>query len=148
MNICLIGQGLTNLIFAKVLANKNINVSLFLDSKKAQKSPSRSIAISKNNFDFINNQIKNIKKICWPIKNIKIYNESNQNEDLLNFDKFGKELFLVVKYDKIKEFFLKKIKKNKLIKIKNSYLLDKKKIKNYILPSFTKKIFTSVSNYL
>jgi len=118
MNICLIGQGLTNLIFAKVLANKNINVSLFLDSKKAQKSPSRSIAISKNNFDFINNQIKNIKKICWPIKNIKIYNENNQNEDLLNFDKFGKELFLVVEYDKIKEFFLKKIKKNKLIKIK------------------------------
>ena len=39
-------------------------------------------------------------------------------------------------------------KKNKLIKIKNSYLVDKKNIKDLILPSFTKKIFNSVSNYL
>ena len=38
-------------------------------------------------------------------------------------------------------------KKNKLIKIKNSYLLDKKNIKHQILPSFTKKIFNYVLNY-
>ena len=37
--------------------------------------------------------------------------------------------------------------KNKLIKIKNSYLLDKKNIKHQILPSFTKKIFNYVLNY-
>ena len=38
-------------------------------------------------------------------------------------------------------------KKNKLIKIRNSYLLNKKNIKSQILPSFTKKIFNSVSKY-
>jgi len=38
-------------------------------------------------------------------------------------------------------------KKNKLIKIRNSCLLDKKNIKDQILPSFTKKIFNSVSNF-
>jgi len=38
-------------------------------------------------------------------------------------------------------------KKNKLIKIRNSYLLEKKNVKSQILPSFTKKIFNSVSNY-
>ena len=38
-------------------------------------------------------------------------------------------------------------KKNKLIKIRDSYLLNKKNIKSQILPSFTKKIFNSVSNY-
>ena len=38
-------------------------------------------------------------------------------------------------------------KKKKLIKIRNSCLLDKKNIKGKILPSFTKKIFNSVSNY-
>jgi len=38
-------------------------------------------------------------------------------------------------------------KKDKFIKIKNSYLLNKKDIKNQILPSFTKKIFNSVSDY-
>ena len=37
-------------------------------------------------------------------------------------------------------------KKNKLIKIRNSYFLDRKNIKGQILPSFTKKIFNSISN--
>ena len=39
-------------------------------------------------------------------------------------------------------------KKNKIVKIKNSLFLDKKNIQNHILPSFTKKIFKSISNYL
>ena len=39
-------------------------------------------------------------------------------------------------------------KKNKMIKHKNSFLLDKKNIKDQILPTFTKKIFKTVSNYL
>ena len=39
-------------------------------------------------------------------------------------------------------------KKNKIIKIKNGLFLDKKNIQNHILPSFTKKIFKSISNYL
>ena len=38
--------------------------------------------------------------------------------------------------------------KNKIIKIRNGHLIDKKKINNEILPSFTKKIFKSVSNSL
>jgi len=38
-------------------------------------------------------------------------------------------------------------KKNKFVKIRNSYLLDKKKINIEILPAFTKKIFNTVSNY-
>ena len=39
-------------------------------------------------------------------------------------------------------------KKNKIVKLKNSFLLDKKNIQGKILPSFTKKIFKSASNYL
>jgi len=38
-------------------------------------------------------------------------------------------------------------KKNKRVKIKNSFLLDKENIKRQILPSFTKKIFETVSKY-
>ena len=37
--------------------------------------------------------------------------------------------------------------KNKRVKIKNSFLLDKENIKSQILPSFTKKIFDTVSKY-
>jgi len=39
------------------------------------------------------------------------------------------------------------IKKSKFIKIRNSFLVDKKNIKHQILPSFTKKIFNLISNY-
>ena len=38
-------------------------------------------------------------------------------------------------------------KKNKMIKIRNSYLIDKKNINNKILPSFTKKIFNTISKH-
>ena len=31
--------------------------------------------------------------------------------------------------------------------LKNSFMIDKNNIQNIILPSFTKKIFKSVSNY-
>ena len=37
--------------------------------------------------------------------------------------------------------------KSKFVKIRNSFLVDKKNIKDQILPSFTKKILNSVSNY-
>ena len=38
-------------------------------------------------------------------------------------------------------------KKNKKVNLSNSFLLDKDDIKNHILPSFTKKIFKSVTKY-
>ena len=37
--------------------------------------------------------------------------------------------------------------KKKLIKIKNSFLLNKKSIQNQVMPSFTKKIINSISKY-
>jgi len=38
-------------------------------------------------------------------------------------------------------------KSNKKNIIKGSFMLDKSNIKKYILPSFTKKIFNSVSHF-
>ena len=130
MNICLIGSGVTNLILAKILADKRINVSLLLDSKKTYKLNSRTIGISKNNFDFINYKVTNIKKICWPINFINIYNEINQQEELLNFGQSEKELFLVVKNIELQKLLLKIVKKNKFIKIKK---IKNKKLANSIL---------------
>ena len=118
MNICLIGNGLTNLILAKILANKNIYVSLYLDIRKKVKIYSRTIGISKNNLDFINKQVINIKKISWVINRIKIYNETSQKEEILNFSTSNKELFSIVKNNELSELFFKKIKKNKFIKIR------------------------------
>ena len=107
MNICLIGYGITNLILAKILADKKIEVSLFLDSKKINKLNSRSIGISKSNFDFINDKVANVKKICWPVNFIKIYNENNQEEELFNFGGLKKSYFLLLKILKYKKFYQK-----------------------------------------
>ena len=96
MNICLIGDGLTNLVLAKILANKNINVFLCVDSKKIKKFSSRTIGISKHNFDFFKSNIINIKKIGWPINYIQIFNEISQREEILNFGSKNTQLFYFV----------------------------------------------------
>ena len=75
MNICLIGNSLTNLVLAKVLESKNIRVTILFESEKTHNYNSRSLAISKKNYDYINTGIVNIKKICWPINNIEIFKE-------------------------------------------------------------------------
>ena len=115
MNICLIGDGLTNLVLAKILANKNVNVSLCFESKKTKKSTLRTIGISKNNFDFFKSNIIDIKKISWPINYIQIFNELNQIEEILNFKSTDSQLFFIVKHSELYELVKKDIKKNKFI---------------------------------
>ena len=125
--------------------------------------------ISKNCKSYKKNDFK-IKSISKFTK-IKYFEASiyqNQNRYLLIKNqkfKFLKNLFIFpmkeVNKNKFNNSINKKInikmsnmdmkiilnKKNKLIKIKNSFLLDKKNIKKQIIPSFTKKIFNSISNY-
>ena len=95
----------------------------------------------------------------------RIYN--NQDKYLLiknNKFNFLRNLLIFpmkeVKKDKFKSSFDSKVnikisnmnmkiilnKNNKIPKIKGSFMLDKKNIQSMILPSFTKKIFKSVSN--
>ena len=125
----------------------------------------------------ISKNCKSYKKNDFEIKSKNKFNKikyfeadiyQNQNKYLLiknNKFKFLKNLLIFpmkeVKKNKFNTSMNKKInikmsnmdmkivlnKKNKLIKIRNSYLLDKKNVKSQILPSFTKKIFNSVSNY-
>jgi A/G-specific adenine glycosylase len=125
----------------------------------------------------ISKSCKSYKKNDFEIKSKNRFNKikyfeaeiyENQNKYLLirnNKFKFLKNL-LIFPMKEVEKFFFntslnKKInvkmsnmdmkiilnKKNKLIKIKNGYLLDKKNIKGQIIPSFTKKIFNSISNY-
>ena len=71
MNICLIGDGLTNLVLAKILANKNISISVCFESKKTKKSTSRTLGISKNNFDFFKSSFK--KNRCFFVRKTNVY---------------------------------------------------------------------------
>ena len=117
MNICLIGDGLTSLTLAKNLINKNIEVFLYYKSNKKPKFQSRTIGISKNNFDFFNKEIIKFKKdMFWKISRIEVYNEKFENKKILNFKKFKKELFLLVKNHEVYELLENDLKKNKLFK--------------------------------
>jgi len=125
----------------------------------------------------ISNNCKSYKKNDFEIKSKNKFNKikyfeadiyQNRNKYLLiknNKFKFLKNLLIFpmkeVKKNKFNTSINKKInikmsnmdmkivlnKKKKLIKIRNSCLLDKKNIKGQILPSFTKKIINSASNF-
>tara|TARA_Y100000590_G_scaffold113876_1_gene129738 strand:- start:1775 stop:2767 length:993 start_codon:yes stop_codon:yes gene_type:complete len=88
------------------------------------------LLIKNNSFNFLKNLL------IFPMKEVKKKNFKNSANRKINIKMSNMNMKIVLN------------KKNKFIKIKNGYLLDKKNIKNEILPSFTKKIFNSVSNYL
>ena len=129
MNICLIGDSLTSLALAKNLINKNINVYLYCKKSKKSIFQSRTIGISKNNFDFFNKEIIKFRKnIFWKIKGIEIYSEKLKDEKILNFENNGEELFLIAKNHEIYQLLDRDLKKNKLFKkilIKNSNFYKK-----------------------
>ena len=129
MNICLIGDSLTSLALAKNLINKNINVYLYCKKSKKSIFQSRTIGISKNNFDFFNKEIIKFRKnIFWKIKGIEIYSEKLKDEKILNFENNGEELFLMAKNNEIYQLLDRDLKKNKLFKkilIKNNNFYKK-----------------------
>ena len=129
MNICLIGDSLTSLALAKNLINKNIKVFVYYKNTKNSSFQSRTIGISKNNFDFFNKEIIKFKKIMlWKIKKIEIYSEKLKDEKILNFENNDEELFLISKNSEIYKLLDKDLKKNKLFKkilIKNNNFYKK-----------------------
>ena len=113
MNICIIGDGLTRLSLATNLINKKINVHLYHKNKIKNLSSSRTIGISKDNFEFFRTEIHKIpKKFFWEIKKIEIYSEKLEKESLLRFEKDRTNLF----YMQI-IFYQKSFLQKKLIKI-------------------------------
>ena len=63
MRVCILGSGLTALTLAKALVTQNIFVDLILLNKNHKISHSRTIGISKSNFNYFNKNIINIEKI-------------------------------------------------------------------------------------
>ena len=87
MKVCVLGDGLISLSLAKTLANQAINVDIFGNKKRNVNDRLRTLAISKNNVDFFNNNIVNIKKLLWNIRKIEVFTENLHNEKLINFEK-------------------------------------------------------------
>jgi len=133
MNICIIGNGLSSLLLAKNLLNKKIKVHIYYKNKIENLTRSRTVGISKNNLDFLKKEIHEIpKKDYWEIKKIEIFSQKQQNENLINFEANGNDLFYMLKNDQLYKSLRRKIFNNKFFKktiIKNSFnyeLLNKK----------------------
>ena len=117
MNICLIGFGIPSLILANILANKNIKISIIDEGQTKSKFISRTIGITKNNIDYLEKEKIIIKNNSWKINNIKIFNESQTQKEILNFGPANDKLFSVIKNSDLINLLIKIVKKNKLIKI-------------------------------
>ncbi len=117
MNICLIGHGIPCLILANILTNKNIKISIFDDKKYNNKFSTRTLGITKNNIDFLKKHKIDLESNIWSINNIKIFNESQKNKEILNFGPVNDKFFSIIKNVRFVDLLKKKIKKNKLIKI-------------------------------
>ena len=120
MTICILGNNLTALTLAKALVNQKIDVDVLFNKKNYKISDSRTIGITKNNVNFFNNNIINIEKIIWKIKNIEIFSENLKKESLINFKANNDHLFSIVKNNKLYQLLEKNLSKNKFFRSKFS----------------------------
>jgi len=149
MKVCVLGDGLASLSLAKMLVNKSISVDLLLNDKLIDYSNSRTLGITKKNYEFFNKKILNIEKISWKLNNIEIYTENLPNQKILEFKKSNSEIFSIIRnyklyknlYKNLKnnKFFKKKILQNNDISFVDKYDLIINCNKNHLL---TKKFFS------
>tara|TARA_Y100001970_G_scaffold117730_1_gene146321 strand:+ start:768 stop:1859 length:1092 start_codon:yes stop_codon:yes gene_type:complete len=146
MNICLIGNNLTSLSLAKALTNKKIKVFMYYFDSRPLKLETRTIGISRENLNFFNSHVINLpKRLYWNINNIKILNEKDTCEKILDFKEKNKTLFSIIKYKTIFKTLEESLKKNKFFKKK---LIDENKLKVLIKKKFDLYINCDKSNYI
>ena len=97
--ICIIGGSLTGLATAISLSKIGCKVDLIVNSSKNKNKSKRTIAISENNFNFINKLglAKSLKNQLWPCFQMKLYTElKNKNfSEVFDFStKLKKKYFL------------------------------------------------------
>ena len=115
MRVCIIGTGLSALTLAKALVNQNIFVDIVSLTKNYKIQETRTIGISKSNFEYFNSNIVKIDKIIWKLNKIEIYSDNLKNLKLLNFEN-KKINFSIVKNFEIYEKINKSLFKNKFLK--------------------------------
>ena len=157
MRVCILGGGLSSLTLAKALVNQNIYVDLFILKKSFKINKSRTIGISKSNYEYFNRYIINIDRITWKLRKIEIYSDNTKNEKILNFEN-NNQLFSIIKNHQIYEILRKNLSKNthfkkiktneKLIKLDNYNLIVNTDYNSiYTKKYFSKKIEKTYNSY-
>jgi len=127
--ICIIGGSLTGLITAIGLSKLNCNIDLITGNYIKKLKSSRTIAISEDNFHFLNslNIYKTLKKEICICSKMKLYTEVKSEEfsEIFELNKEGKKenIFYTLESSKIMKLMMRKIKK-----IKSISLIENKKV--------------------
>ena len=123
--ICIIGGNLTGLVTAIALSKLNCQIDLITGNANQNYQSNRTIAVSENNFDFLNklNIKKSLIKEMWPCSIMKLYTEI-KNEKFskvfeLNNDNKQKKVFYMIENSKIMKLMTSKIRQIKSISIKS-----------------------------
>ena len=123
--ICIIGGGLTGLVTAISLSKLNCEIDLVKKNVNLSKKSNRTIAVSDNNFIFLNklNISESFKKSIWPSSIMKLYTETKNNKFSeifeLNNDKKREKILYLLENSKLIKLMMDKIKKIKSISVKN-----------------------------
>ena len=122
--ICIIGGNLTGLVTAISLPKLNCHIDLITSDINKNTKSNRTIAISENNFNFLNklNISRSLKKEVWPCSIMKLYTEI-KNEKFskifeLNNDNKQKKILYMLENSKITKLMMSKIKQIKSISVK------------------------------
>ena len=123
--ICIIGGGLTGLVTAISLSKLNCSIDLITGNAVQNLKSSRTIAVSENNFDFLNklNISESLKREVWTCSIMKLYTEIKNEKfskifELNNENKQEKILYML-ENSKIMKLMMGKIQQIKSISVKN-----------------------------
>ena len=123
--ICIIGGNLTGLVTAISLSKLNCDIDLITSDINKNTKSNRTIAISENNFNFLNklNISRSLKKEVWPCSIMKLYTEIKNEKfseifELNNENKQEKILYML-ENSKIMKLMMSKIQQIKSISVKN-----------------------------
>jgi len=118
--ICIIGDGLSGLTTANILAKQNIKIDFYCSPTISSKTLKdlRTTAISETNYKYLIDKLEVNKNIFFPIKEVKLfYEDNNKIFNFLNLDEKEKKLMFIYKNEELKNFLNKKLLKNKNIKV-------------------------------
>ena len=118
MRVSILGNGLTSLALAQMLANMGIRVDIFSNKRIIKYKKIQTLGISKTNIDFFNQNILNIKKLLWNINKIEIFTENLNDEKVIDFDDHNKRLFSIIRNSDLYKILNDNLKRNKLVKFK------------------------------
>ena len=123
--ICVIGGSLAGLVTAISLSKLNCEIDLITGNANQKLKSNRTIAVSENNFDFLNklNISESLKREIWTCSIMKLYTEIKNEKfskifELNNENKQEKILYML-ENSKIMKLMMSKIQQIKSISVKN-----------------------------